>query len=141
MVGDTEQAPGTADTRSLEELLEVLRISDRRESYERDIEEEQAAGRSVAVLVKSLSELPGISGLEALRASRRVVEMLTGARWHLMRQAREEGSSWTEVGKALGMSKQAAYDFYRRKLEQQDTSTEDFNAPRNRAALGDDANA
>jgi hypothetical protein len=63
------------------------------------------------------ADLPRLTGLEALRASRRVVQLLTGARWHMMRQAREEGSSWSQVGNALGMSKQAAYDFYRRKVD------------------------
>jgi hypothetical protein len=47
-----------------------------------------------------------------------VVELLTGARWHMMHKARNEGASWTDIGQALGMSKQAAYDFYQRKTEQ-----------------------
>jgi hypothetical protein len=126
-----------ADVRSLEELLAVLRISDQRELYEHDIERAEADGHPVAVLVKALAELPGVSGLDALRASRRVVEILTNARWHMMRQAREEGSSWSQVGEALGTSKQAAYDFYRRKLDQQDAATDQADStPRSRAALG-----
>lgn len=133
---------GSDDVRSLEGPLEVLRVSNQRELYEHGIEQEQAAGHPIAVLVKALGDLPGVTGLEALRASRRVVELLTGARWHMMRQAREEGSSWTQVGDALGMSKQAAYDFYRRKLDHKDTSAApgSYNRPRSRAALGDDAN-
>ncbi|MFC6160156.1 hypothetical protein [Kribbella jiaozuonensis] len=136
------QAPDGADTRGLEELLDVLRVSDQRESYERGIEQEQAAGRPVAVLVNALADLPGVTGLEALRASRRVVELLTAARWHLMRQAREEGSSWSQVGSALGMSKQAAYDFYRRKLDQQDESVtpDSDEVARSRAALDEKSN-
>ncbi|MGW6278390.1 hypothetical protein [Kribbella sp. NPDC055071] len=141
MSAETGQPAAAGDARSLEELLAVLRVSDRRESYERGIEQEQAAGHPVAVLVKSLADLPGVTGLEALQASRRVVELLTGARWHMMRQAREEGSSWSQVGSALGMSKQAAYDFYRRKLDQHDASATPaaYNEPRSRAALGDNS--
>jgi hypothetical protein len=137
-----EPAPDAVDTRGLEELLEVLRISDQRELYERGIEQEQAAGRPVAVLVRTLAELPGVSGLEALRASRRVVELLTAARWHLIRQAREEGSSWSQVGSALGMSRQAAYDFYRRKLDQQGESVPpaSYDAARSRTALDENSN-
>ncbi len=137
-----EQALDAVDTRGLEELLEVLRVSDQRELYGRGIEQEQAAGRPVAVLVKTLAELPGVSGLEALRASRRVVELLTTARWHLMRQAREEGSSWSQVGTALGMSRQAAYDFYRRKLDQQGESVapDSHDVARSRAALDENSN-
>ncbi|MET9268520.1 hypothetical protein [Kribbella sp. NPDC003557] len=108
--------------------------------YERGIERQQATGHPVAAFARALADLPGVSGLEALRASRRVVELLTGARWHMIRQAREEGSSWSQVGTALGMSKQAAYDFYRRKLDQQDEAAAGtYNEPRNRAALGDNA--
>jgi hypothetical protein len=141
MGADTRQPSEAADARGLEELLEVLRVSDQRELYERGIEQGREAGHPVAILVKALADLPSVTGLEALRASRRVVDLITGARWHMMRQAREEGSSWSEVGNALGMSKQAAYDFYRRKLRQQDESAarEDYNAPRNRAALGKNA--
>jgi hypothetical protein len=141
MVGDTAKPSEPADVRSLEELLDVLRVSDQRELYERGIEREQDAGHPGAVLVKALAELPGVTGLEALRASRRVVELLTAARWHMMRQAREEGSSWSQVGMALGMSKQAAYDFYRRKLDQQDESPDPGTASseRSRAAEGEDS--
>ncbi|TQJ00050.1 hypothetical protein [Kribbella jejuensis] len=95
----------------------------------------------MTVLVKALAELPGVTGLEALRASRRVVELLTGARWHMMRQAREEGSSWSQIGTALGMTKQAAYDFYRRNLDQQDATAAPgtYDSDRSRAALGRNA--
>ncbi|GAA0623895.1 hypothetical protein GCM10009534_69350 [Kribbella sandramycini] len=87
--------------------------------------------------MKALGDLPGVTGLEALRASRRVVELLTGARWHMIRQAREEGSSWSQVGGAMGTSKQAAYDFYQRKLDQQDASpAEADSTARSRAAQG-----
>lgn len=138
MAGDTGLPPEPADVRSLEELLDVLRISDQRELYEREIEQGREAGDSVAVLVKALADLPGVTGLEALRASRRVVELLTAARWRMMRQAREEGSSWSQVGNALGMSKQAAYDFYKRNLDHQHGTatpgTDDLS--RSRAALG-----
>ena len=135
---DTRQPSEPADLRGLEELLGVLRVSDQREVYERGIEQAQDAGHPVAVLVKALADLPGVTGLEALRASRRVVELLTGSRWHMIRQAREEGSSWSQVGRALGVSKQAAYDFYRRNLDQQDESTDPGtrSSTRSRAALG-----
>ncbi|NUR98213.1 MAG: hypothetical protein HOV67_23530 [Kribbellaceae bacterium] len=137
MAGDTGLSPEPADVRSLEELLDVLRISDQRELYAQRIEQGRQAGHPVAVLVRALAELPGVTGLEALRASRRVVELLTGARWRMMRQAREEGSSWSEVGSALGMSKQAAYDFYRRNIDRQDATAPPgtYDADRSRAAL------
>jgi len=143
MGGDTGRPPEATDSRSLEELLEVLQVSDQRGLLERGIEQEQAAGNPVAALVKALADLPSVTGLEALRASRRVVELLAAARWRMMRQAREEGSSWSQVGNALGMSKQAAHDFYRRNLDQHDDSDAapgTYNPTRPRPALGANGN-
>jgi hypothetical protein len=120
----------------MDELLRVLRISDQRELYEQGIEQGRAAGRPVEVLVDAITKLPGIAGLDALRASRRVVDLLTAARWHMMRQAREEGASWNDIGQALGMTRQAAHDFYRRKIDQWEQDTPGLhNTVRSRAAL------
>lgn len=125
---------------TVDELLSVVRLSDQRELYQRGIEQGEATGQPVEMLVSALAELPGVTGLDALRASRRVVELLTGARWHMMRQAREEGASWTDVGRALGMSKQAAYDFYRRRIDQQEPYTHGpYRAARKRAAQDEQA--
>jgi hypothetical protein len=120
----------------MDELLQILRISDQRELYQHGIEQGRASGQPVELLVDALAKLPGVAGLDALRASRRVVELLTGARWHMMRQAREEGASWSDIGQALGMTRQAAYDFYRRRIEQQEQDAPGLhNAARSRAAL------
>jgi hypothetical protein len=132
----SEMKSGTTRSGTMDELLDVLRLSDRRELYRRGIEQGDATGRPVEMLVSALAKLPGVTGLDALRASQRVVELLTGARWHMMRQAREEGASWTDVGQALGMSKQAAYDFYRRRTEQNKHAVPgSYNAAQRRAAL------
>jgi hypothetical protein len=85
------------------------------------------------VLPVSDQRVPGVGGLDALRASRRVVEVFTGARWHLMRQAREEGASWGQIGQALGMSRQAAHDFYRRRLDEQEQGGETARSSTERA--------
>src|SRR3954469_7745585 len=50
----------------------------------------------------SLDELPEVTALDALRANAQLVELLTGRRWHVMRDAREEGVSWSQIGEALG---------------------------------------
>jgi hypothetical protein len=59
-----------------------------------------------------------------------------------MRQAREEGSSWSQVGAALGMSRQAAYDFYRRRLDQEHepVAPDSYDVARSRAALDENSN-
>jgi hypothetical protein len=88
------------------------------------------------LLVGALTTLPSVAGLDALRTSRQVVDVLVGARWHMMRQAREEGASWSDIGQALGMSRQAAHDFYRRKIEQQEHDAPGLhNTARSRAVL------
>jgi hypothetical protein len=138
MGGGKEWSSETVESGTMDELLQVLRISDQRELYQHGIEQGRASGQPVELLVDALAKLPGVAGLDALRASRRVVELLTGARWHMMRQAREEGASWSDIGQALGMTRQAAHDFYRRRIEQQEQDAPGFhNATRSRAALDD----
>jgi hypothetical protein len=129
-----------AESGTMDELLRVLRLSDQRELYQHGIEQGRASRRPAERLVGALAKLPGVTGLDALRASRRVVDLLTGARWHMMRQAREEGASWSDIGQALGMSRQAAHDFYRRNIEPQEHDAPGVhNAARSRAALDEKA--
>lgn len=86
-----------------------------------------------------LAETAPVSPLQALAANRRLVELLTGRRWLVMRDAREAGATWSEIGAALGMSKQGAQDFYRRKIEAQERYVGDFHdTARARAALEED---
>jgi|tagenome__1003787_1003787.scaffolds.fasta_scaffold20287380_2 hypothetical protein len=140
MVVGQDRPSATAESGTMDELLRVLRISDQRELYQHGIDQGRASGRPVDQLTGALAKLPGVTGLDALRASRRVVELLTGARWHMMRQAREEGASWNDIGQALGMTRQAAHDFYRRKIEQQELETPGVhNATRSRAVLVEDS--
>jgi hypothetical protein len=137
-----ERLSENAESGTMDELLQLLRVSDQRALFQRGIEQGRASGRPVELLVGALAELPGVKGLDALRASRRVVELLTGARWHLIRQSREEGASWSDIGKALGMSRQAAHDFYRRKVEQQEQDAPGFrHAARSRAVLDEGTTA
>lgn len=123
---------------SEQQLLEVLQVNGERQLYVRGIEQGRAGGYPVEILVSSLAGLPPVSGLEALRASRKLEDLLLGRRWHIMRQARAEGSTWSEIGDALGMSKQAAQQLYRRKIESLELqSAEDGDLQRARAALDD----
>lgn len=50
--------------------------------------------------------------LEALRALQERERELEDARRRLIATAREQGRSWTEIGAALGVSKQAAWQLY-----------------------------
>ena len=78
------------------------------------------------VAERALADLPEVDALDALEANRQLIELLTGRRWYVMREAREEGRSWSEIGAALGMSKQGAQDWYRRKIAEQERHVGDL---------------
>jgi hypothetical protein len=87
---------------------------------------------------RALAQLPEVTALDALRANTRAVDLLTGRRWYVMKSAREAGATWAQIGEALGMTKQAAHDFYRRKIEEQQKYLPDLHdAPGARAVLED----
>lgn len=82
-----------------------------------------------------------VSAVDGLRANERIVSLLTGWRYQAMRQAREEGHSWSEIGAALNMSKQAAWESYKLSIESQELYVPEFFQPadseRYRAQLTD----
>jgi hypothetical protein len=47
--------------------------------------------------------------IEALRECRRAATALEKAMWQTVGEAREAGRSWAEIGKALGVTKQTAW--------------------------------
>jgi hypothetical protein len=62
----------------------------------------------------------GPDPLEALRANREVVEIMTGWRWQAMRAAREQGCRWNEIGEALGLDAEEAKATYIAAVERQE---------------------
>jgi hypothetical protein len=86
-----------------------------------------------------LAAVAEVTPLQALEAAHRLSELLTGGRWYLMRDAREAGASWSEIGASLAMSKQGALDWYSRKIADQERHLPNHHdADRARAALEDD---
>lgn len=79
--------------------------------------------------------MPDVSAIEALAANRELVELLTARRWYVIRDAREAGASWSQIGEALGMSKQGAQDWYRRIAEQEQDVGDRHDAERAQEAL------
>lgn len=73
-----------------------------------------------------LAEISEVAALEALRANAKAVEILTGRRWYVMKSAREAGATWSQIGEALGITKQAAHDFYSRRIEEQEKYLSDL---------------
>jgi hypothetical protein len=68
-----------------------------------------------------LAELTrGPEPLEALRANREVVELMTGWQWQAVRAAREQSRSWHEIGQALGLDAEEARRGYLAAIERQE---------------------
>jgi hypothetical protein len=63
----------------------------------------------------------GPDALEALAANRELVNLLTSWRWAVMRQAREQGRGWHEIGQALDVERDEARGAFLERLDQQRT--------------------
>ena len=101
-------------------------------TWERDIEN----GGDRRVAQRALDRLPAVSPLDALAANRRLVDLLTLRRWYVMQAAREAGATWEQIGSALGMSKQGAYEWYKKAIAAEKQLVKDLDAaPRAQAAL------
>jgi len=95
-----------------------------------------ADAERLRAVADAAARAPAVSALEALAANARLVGLLSGRRWYVIQAAREEGAEWAEIGAALGVSKQAAWEFYKRKIEEQETHAADYHdAEAARAAL------
>ncbi|MFE3206406.1 hypothetical protein [Embleya sp. NPDC059237] len=121
------------DTRRMWEEIRTAGLADGEETRVQVAEYELDRELGNGVCVRD------VSPLHALAASARLVDMLTGVRWVDMRNAREQGSTWQEIGDALGMTRQGAYDWYARKITKQAKYVPDLHdTDRARAALTDD---
>jgi len=95
-----------------------------------------ADAEQLRAVADAAARASAVSALEALAANARLVDLLTGRRWYVMQDARSRGAEWAEIGAALGVSKQAAWEFYKRKIEAQETHAADYHdAEAARAAL------
>ncbi|MEW1857473.1 hypothetical protein AB0268_12575 [Pseudarthrobacter oxydans] len=113
--GSVEQALSGGD---VHELLRVWEDFNRGETWR----EVSATGSDQARVAAAqfLTEVREVAALEALRANAKAVELLTARRWYVIKSAREAGATWAQIGEALGITKQAAHDFYRRRIEEQE---------------------
>jgi hypothetical protein len=78
-----------------------------------------ARGESLAVFDQHPEWTQGPGPLAALAANREVVDLLVGWRFGAMREAREQGHGWTEIGAALGVAAAQARQAYLERVQQQ----------------------
>ena len=76
-------------------------------------------GESLAVFDQHPEWIQGPGPLAALAANREVVEQLVGWRFGAMREAREQGHSWAEIGAALGVDAAQASQAYLERVQRQ----------------------
>lgn len=120
---------------SLERLLGLWRRGTERDLFhaaELRLLEQADDSENLAIVRRAIADRQDVSALDALRANERIVTLLTGWRWLAIRQAREEGHSWTDIGAALNMSKQGAWDLYQRAVKQQESYAGEYFSPAER---------
>jgi hypothetical protein len=78
-----------------------------------------ARGESLAGFDQHPEWTQGPGPLQALAANREVVEHLVGWRFGAMREAREQGHGWVEIGAALGLDADQASRFYLERVQRQ----------------------
>ena len=78
-----------------------------------------ARGASLAVFDQHPEWTTGPGPLQALTANREVVEHLVGWRFGAMREARQQGHGWTDIGAALGVDAAQASQAYLERVQRQ----------------------
>jgi len=86
--------------------------AERRDAHERDDKSAMAAADA------RLASLPAVKVTEALKANAELIARLSSQRWIGMKVARDQGITMEEVGEQLGVSKQAAWEFLKRKIQE-----------------------
>ncbi|MFD4444372.1 hypothetical protein ACFWPK_31815 [Nocardia sp. NPDC058519] len=72
-------------------------------------------GEMREVFRRELDRLAPVTALHVLRATEAASNQLSGDRHRAIIAARADGQSWSEIGAALGMSKQGAQDWFNRR--------------------------
>src|ERR1017187_394712 len=83
--------------------------------------EKHAAGARDA-----LTGMEAVSPLDALAANEELTRLMTGWRWLAMRDARESGATWEQIGESLGMTRQGAKAAYLSTVENQERYCPDY---------------
>ncbi len=105
----------------MDELFLIWKNYLARRMWERVRAEAEATGDPAGIQAAehALAALPELSPLDGLRANAALVNVLSVQRWIAMKAAREQGASLEQIGKALGVSRQSAWEFFQRKIAEQ----------------------
>jgi hypothetical protein len=138
MDGDAASVERALSSGDIHELLKVWEDFNSGETWR----EVSATGSDQALeaAAQFLAGVREVAALEALRANAKAVELLTARRWYVIKTAREAGATWAQIGEALGITKQAAHDFYRRKIGEQEKYLSDVHEAKAARAVMEEAN-
>jgi len=97
-------------TPSLTELLQTWQSWSYRDLITRSAAEADAAGDGERAdrLRRALTLEPDVGPLDALAANHELTRLLLGWQWHVMRAAREAGTTWSEIARAVGTTAEKA---------------------------------
>lgn len=116
----------------MDDPFKILSAYDARSMWE----SARRKGADPAIVDRALRQVPEVTAAEALQANAEAVKLLVGYRWSIMREAREQGSSWADIGEALGVSEQDAITSYTDAIVRQRMYVPEFHdAERSQAAL------
>jgi hypothetical protein len=102
----------------MDEASAIWRLWLARRRWEQARSAAEASGDQAGVqeATRALAALPAVDVLDALHANARLVSVLTAQRWIAMKAARDQSASLEQIGQALGVSRQSAWEFMRRKI-------------------------
>jgi hypothetical protein len=102
----------------LDEQLAIWKLCLSRIRWERARMESDATGDNAGVEAaeQALAHLPEVGPLDGLRANAELVSRLSAQRFIAMRVAQQQGASSEQIGAALGVSRQSAWEFMKRKI-------------------------
>ncbi len=103
---------------NMDELFATWTLCLSRIKWQKEREAATTRGDEAAAQIASeaLERLPEVSPLNGLRANADLVGRLTVQRFIAMKVAQEQGASADLIGKALGVSRQSAWEFMKRRI-------------------------
>jgi hypothetical protein len=97
-----------------QELLDLLMEWEDLKVHARDLAAAREDGNAVAAgyAERGIAEIGELTAVDALRAGERLARVVADWRDRLVSEARAAGASWSVVGDALGLTRQAAWAAY-----------------------------